>query len=573
MSRTSDPLSSINIRETPQDQPATSATGARADVVNAAGGHVFAVDGLIRLHRFLTIGTTGGTYYATEQAITRENADAFLPLMTDPDTARDALDLVVAISTAGRAPRQQPGLLALAALCAVAPLEVRRDALAAIPRVCRTASTLFTFAGYVEQFRGWGRGLVRAVGGWYLDRDVDDLAYQIVKYRQRNGWTHRDVLRVAHPFRLPHAPEADTPARRALFDYACGRLVDLTDPAADTSRVADLPDIVEGFELAQRAATAQGWAGLIGRYPALSWEMLPDAALGHVAVWQALLAAGVPQTALLRQLPRLTRLGVLDDAATRHAVRHQLTDPARLRRARVHPINVLLAARTYASGHSDRGSSTWTAQPQIVDALDTAFYAAFDGVEPTGKRILIALDISRSMSVPAGGTTLSCREVAAALALVTVSTETNADIVGFTSTGWQASALGRHPARSGWAYGVERLDITPRRRLDDVVRYTAGLPMGGTDCALPMLWAQAHGETYDAFVIITDNETWAGTMHPHQALSAYRQHLNPGARLAVVALTGTGTSIADPLDPGQLDVSGFDSAVPTLLADFVRGAL
>jgi 60 kDa SS-A/Ro ribonucleoprotein len=566
-----DPYAAVSTRRTPQSQPVTSATGARADVPNAAGGHTFAVDDLARLHRFLTIGTTGGTYYASEAAITKQNADVFLPLFANPDTARAALDLVVQISLAGRAPRQQPGLLALAALCAVAPDDVRASALAAIPQVCRTASTLFTFAGYVEQFRGWGRGLRRAVAHWYLDdRTVDDLAYQVVKYRQRDGWTHRDLLRLAHP-------AATDPARRALFDYACGRNAAHLDVAPET-----LPEIVQGFELAQRVNRADGspaagraWVGLIGRYPALSWEMLPDAALTDPTVWEALIEQGLPQGALLRQLPRLTRLGLFDKPAVRHAVRHQLVDPDRLRRARIHPINVLLAARTYAAGRSDRGSSTWSPHPQIVDALDAAFYAAFAAVEPTHKRWLIALDISGSMGSAAGGTPLSCREVAAALALVVKSTEVDADVIGFTSTGWQASSTpGRSSrVRSGWTYGVQRLDITPRRRLDDVVRYTAGLPMGGTDCALPMIWAQDHGEPYDAVVVITDNETWSGAVHPHQALREYRASTSPNARLAVVALTASGNTIADPLDPGQLDVSGFDAAVPSLLADFVRGAV
>jgi 60 kDa SS-A/Ro ribonucleoprotein len=43
----------------------------------------------------------------------------------------------------------------------------RRAALAALPRVARIGTHLFQFATFVEQFRGWGRSLRRAVGGWY----------------------------------------------------------------------------------------------------------------------------------------------------------------------------------------------------------------------------------------------------------------------------------------------------------------------------------------------------------------------------------------------------------------------
>jgi 60 kDa SS-A/Ro ribonucleoprotein len=32
-------------------------------------------------------------------------------------------------------------------------------------------------------------------------------------------------------------------------------------------------------------------------------------------------------------------------------------------------------------------------------------------------------------------------------------------------------------------------------------------------------------------------------------------------------------SIADPNDPGQLDIVGFDTATPQLISDFARGAV
>jgi hypothetical protein len=49
----------------------------------------------------------------------------------------------------------------------------------------------------VEQLRG--RALKRAIAHWYLDKTPRDLAYQCVKYQQRNGWSQRDLLRLAKP--------------------------------------------------------------------------------------------------------------------------------------------------------------------------------------------------------------------------------------------------------------------------------------------------------------------------------------------------------------------------------------
>ena len=99
------------------------------------------------------------------------------------------------------------------------------------------------------------------------------------------------------------------------------------------------------------------------------------------------------------------------------------------------------------------------------------------------------------------------------------------------------------------------------------------LPFGGTDCALPMRYAQAHRRKIDTFVIYTDSETWAGDIHPAQALRDYRQASGIDARLVVVGMVSNGFSIADPNDPGMLDVVGFDTATPQLISDFASGAL
>ena len=98
-----------------------------------------------------------------------------------------------------------------------------------------------------------------------------------------------------------------------------------------------------------------------------------------------------------------------------------------------------------------------------------------------------------------------------------------------------------------------------------------GLPFGGTDCALPMVWALRNRIEVDTFVVYTDNETWAGNVHPFQALAEYRHRMGRAARLVVVGMTATGFTIADPSDPGMLDVVGFDTAAPQVMADFARG--
>lgn len=532
-----DPLTLVNTRRTPQNEPALA-----EQVKNNAGGFVFQVGEDTRVHRFLTLGTSGGTYYTTERELTKDNTDLILKVARERGIW--LVQQIVAVSVAGRAPRQNPAIFALAAVAGLGDDDARKAALGALQLVCRTGSTLFLFAGYVEQFRGWGKGLRRAVGNWYLDPPLRDVAYQAAKYRQRNGWTHRDLLRLSHP-------ETDDPGRRALFDWiVTGEQPGMVAPA-----------VLDGFYRAQATSYPETWARLIEAY-GLSWEMLPDAALTEPLVWQALITNGMPQTALIRRLPHLTRLGVLNDSDTLMTVCTQLADPDRLAKARVHPVSVLVALRTYAGGRSLQGTSTWTPKRQIIDALDGAFYNAFRAVEPAGKRTLLALDVSGSMSSPAAGLPISCREASAALALVTMATEPNTTCVGFTGDSWNRSST-----------QLSELPISPRQRLDDAVRAISDISFGGTDCALPMTWALENRLEFDTFVVMTDNETWAGSIHPHQALQQYREQTGINARLVVVGMTATEFSIADPSDAGMLDVAGMDSAVPNMIADFSRGTI
>lgn len=45
---------------------------------------------------------------------------------------------------------------------------------------------------------GWGRGLRRAVGSWYLSWEPRRLALEVTRHASAHGWTHRDVLKLAH---------------------------------------------------------------------------------------------------------------------------------------------------------------------------------------------------------------------------------------------------------------------------------------------------------------------------------------------------------------------------------------
>lgn len=546
----------VNVVETPQNEPIFGSK----QVSNSAGGYAWAVDDWKRLDRFLILGSEGGTYYIGERKLTLENAEAVLRAIKT-DGVR-VVSRVVEISVAGRAPKNDPALFVLAMAAGMGDEKTRRAAFEALSQVARTGTHLFTFMESVQGFRGWGRGLRKAVSRWYTERDANTLAYQMTKYRQRNDWSHRDALRLSHP-------TAPTPAHQSLFSWATKD--EMTD---------DLPSFVGAFSKLQQMKEASEVVRHLSQNPKLTWEMVPSEFLGQAKVWEALLP-NMLSTALIRNLGRLTANGLiapLSDAV--RTVTAKLSDMELLRKEWVHPVAVLGALLAYGQGHGVKGNLSWEPVTQVTDALDRAFYLCFGNIEATDKRLMLTLDLSGSMGrgEVAGMPGLTPRMGAAAMALITAATEPNHVITGFTTNGDNPV---RFPGQSRemLELGVSTLPISSRQRLDDVVkyvetysnssgRYSGSYRFGGTDCSLPMRYALERRISVDAFVMYTDSETWAGNIHPSQALRNYRREMGIPAKLVVVGMVSNEFTVADPGDAGMMDVVGFDTAAPQLISNF-----
>ena len=480
-------------------------------VPNSAGGFAWAVDDWTRLRRFLILGSEGGSYYASEWKLTRENAQARRAL---PGRGRPA---------GGRRdrPRQRRGPRA-----EERPGDLRaRDG----GRPRRRADA-----------QGRARGAAAGVPHGHAPVPVRDVRRGLPRLGPLAAARGRPLVRRAAGRRarlpggqVPPARGRDAPrpaaagAPGARGERAATRRSSVSDEHARLfewivrgGETDGLPRVVEGFVRAQAAATPAETAALVREY-GLPREAVPSEHLTAPEVWEALLE-DMPMTAHDPQprdddARRRARAGLGRHGEGGRAARRRASG---IRRARVHPIAVLAALRTYASGRGARGRHEWNPVREVVDALDAAFYAAFGNVEPAGKRLLLALDVSGSMTCGcvAGVPGLTPRDASAALALVTAATEPRYEIVGFFAgrRGWKSGRKRRSGASA--SDGLTPLAISPRQRLDDVVKTVSDLPFGGTDCALPMLYAQAQEREVDTFVIYTDSETWAGDVHPAQAL-------------------------------------------------------
>ncbi len=517
----------FNIKKTPQHQAIPNA----GQVQNSAGGYSFEVDRWTLVDRFLILGSENGTYYIGAQKLTMEHAKNLLEAL-DEDGER-LVARIVEISHSGRAVKNDPAIFALALASSLGNLETRFAAHLALPKVCRTGTHLFAFAEASKSLRGWGRGFRRAVADWYNAKSEDDLARTLVKFQARQGWSNRDLLRLSHP-------KPRTEEHRVLYKWAVSG--ELTGPNEFLGAIQEIRKLKSVTEA----------AALIRAFK-IPREAVPTELLTDPEIWRALLES-MPLTAMIRNLGTMAKVGATNPGSEAiEQILAALGDENRLRKARVHPLSILVAMLTYESGRGVKGLGEWIAVPEIVDALNSAFYASFANAESTGKRLVLGLDVSGSMEGTrvAGVPLLNCRKACGAMALVTAAAERDVTHLAFDTQ-------------------VYPLAISRSQRLDDVVEKLARTGGGGTDCSAPIQFALRKKIKADAFIIYTDAESWYGSQHPIQALAEYRAKMQINAKLVIVAMAANRFSIGDEKDAGTLNVVGFDATVPQVISEFLR---
>lgn len=353
------------------------------------------------------------------------------------------------------------------------------------------------------------------------------------------------VAEAIMPAQAP-APAPETESKRVV-----------EDPLVATARF--LKALLELAKTGEKKDTDTAVA-LMEQNKKIQREHLPTELLNTPQIWNALLS-GMGMTALIRNLGKLSQVGITSTRG--QDIIKMLTDPKSVKDSKVHPLQVLVGMKTYSQGKGDLGSMTWTPNSYITSALSTTFRQAFGNITSTGKRYMIGLDVSGSMTMCmcAGAKNITPREGSVAMAMMTLHAEgaQNVHIYGFSNMFYNFNGK-----------------IRPEMTIQDAIKAT-DVPFGSTDCALPMTEAlkmyTQTGIVFDVFCVYTDSETYAPTIHPQVALEQYRKTTGVDAKLIVIGMASNNLSIADPTDKNTLNLSGFDTSTPELISMFVRGQI
>lgn len=523
------------------------------EILNSCNKEVFQISDIERIKRFLVLGSEGGTYYINETDLTKQNLSCIQRVLLT-DEKEILLEIIKEYSINNKCKKQEP-LIYLLACCVIYKQrdinlqDFRRKAYSLVNDICKIPTTLFMFIHYCKYLSnqyngssGWNNLHKDAISNWY-NKEIMLLAYQVTKYRERHSYTHRDILRLCHI--IPQSENYQLLYKYIIKCLGKGEKFEIVFKDYTSSDTIELYNYLKSYEELKQIEDINIIVNLINTYK-FSREHIPTKLLNNPDIWNALLP-NMPNIALLRNLNKITSLGLVNNKDKCDYIVNRI-----LKMKGIHPIQMLISMRTYNNGFSDKGKLTWNPNKDIVNALNNAFYNLFQEIQSVNKRICICLDISGSMSFPISNSTISASEVTCAMSMILKKASNNCEIMGFSNE---------------FIY----LDIHPDKSLDDNLKNIQGLTFGNTDISLPFVWAMDNNLEFDAFIVMTDNETNCNKINPMTALNNYREKMNiPNCKLVVLATSATEFTIADPNDKYTLDISGFDASVAEIIQDFIN---
>jgi 60 kDa SS-A/Ro ribonucleoprotein len=493
--------------------------------MNHCGGPCTFINRQERFQRFLILGSES-SYYCPSATLKGETIECINELCEQELGADIMILTILKLDKERRVPKHSHILFAMAAMCNHSEEMRRRVYEELLIPCCRTISHLFEFFSYINHI-SWGRHAKKWLNQWLTRFTPREFAYQVTKYRNRKGFKPADLLRLLHP--------VETGSRNNVYKYCLDQWEFDEDDL-------ELSTYLANVDIARYSTLLEDVIPAVLKHQ-LTWEHIgQQQLLKEPSLWEIFLISHMPFQAVLKNICRMLECGVRQDY-----IIHYLTNTELMEKTKMHPIQFLLALHMVA--HSPDLAKE---NHRLVMHLERCFTDAFQFVTPSQARLLVGVDVSASMdgSTCVGARSLTAREAACAFAMVLKRTEPYVKIMAFSDT-------------------LVPFQITEEDRLTNIIEKARQIPFGGTDCSLPIQYAIENKLIVDAFVVITDNETNYGRVHPKVLLERYRSSINPMAKMVVLSTASTNVSIADPTTNYMLDIAGFDASVFDVMRDFL----
>ncbi|KAK7082987.1 hypothetical protein SK128_010215 [Halocaridina rubra] len=348
------------------------------------------------------------------------------------------------------------------------------DAHSAVRELCTSTHLFFLFIQISKMISkksghsGWGRGLRRAVNEWYLSWEPQRLALEVTRHSGAHGWTHRDVIRLAH-LKLKDMPLGTQVVLHYVF-LGLEKTVKEYTGKDNTSELLALMQILDKdghpkdgentWDIDQVISKVSKLQEVFGN---LTLDDVPSQSLKSAEVWSHMLDKLEGESAVA-SVNRMSKANLLNTGTENNALSVKLGERLKhedISGGCVTPTQVLMALHAYEhptrfvgeSGVRRAGKSPRLAakiqvrrstkvNSQVTDALRLLIATSAKSIPKTSQKLAVCVDVRASMGTahvhtgnPEGKGEVSCYEGAAVTLLSLSSGGTNPDVSALAFSG------------------------------------------------------------------------------------------------------------------------------------------
>jgi 60 kDa SS-A/Ro ribonucleoprotein len=500
----------------------------RPNTVNKAGGRAFKFEDKHALAQYAVTGTFNNTYYSTA----KEQLEAVKKLVENVDSVFLA-KLAVYAHEVGRMKDVPAYLLAV--------LSARKESGLVeliFPRVITNAKMLCNFVQIVRSNvtgrKSFGTAIKRCIQNWLTSRDGKQLYVASVGHSDPSL---ADIIKMVHP-------RPETKEQKAVFAYLIGK--DYT--------YNNLPNDVMLFEQ-WKAGEGEGYA-----LPDIPFRALTNLNLG-VNEWREI-AGNMPWNTLRMNLNMLDKRNVFKDERFLENVASRLGDREQVLKSRVFPYQLMTAYQ-----------NTRDLPVELKNGLHQALEVATENVPKLDGKVVVAIDVSGSMSCPVTGyrsgssSATRCVDAAALFAASVARKNPNALVLAFDCAGysWGGSS-------NKILSGLYKPELNAYDSVLTNAEKLAQYGGGGTDCSLPLVWLNQEKKKVDSMIFVSDNESWSGFRGRNAGTQAEWEKLRrrcPSAKLVNIDIVANNSSQTPDARKEVLNIGGFSDGIWPVIDAFL----
>lgn len=496
-----------------------------------------------QLVRVLMTGNFEHTFYASDAELAGEAIGLFRHFAaTDPHFLAQAI-----VYARGEGLMRVAPITALIVLSAADSADAKELFRRIFPRVIQTPGDLQDAIALCRRsaLRGMGKAVTRAANRWLAGISQ----YHVVKYgSQSQQISLRDIYRMTRP---KLSGEANAIARYVVKGEVAPELTQIAG-YEEFKRSARMLAAGQGtgegaLSDEERAAAEARVLALIGEYR-LPWEVVAGQVIPSRAVWERLLY-DMPYMALIRNLNNMVKYGVTESAEALDYITRTLADPRRVASGKQLPFRYFSALKAL--------KAEGAAEKALREALSAALELSFVNMPELGRRVLVANDISGSMSSrPSPRSEMTMAEIAGIFAAAVYKKAESGEIVSFDTEA--------HPR-----------DVPKDLPLATIAERVSAYG-GGTSLSAPLTYAfKDRKGRFDTAVFITDSESWYDHLTRNRGvldeIRDYRTRVSPELKCFFVQLVPYKHAVVPESEPGCYYIYGWSGAVPGYIASVVSG--